>query len=147
MKIYVASSWRNEYQPDIVKHLVAQGHDVYDFRNPSPGNNGFRWSEIDPSWGSWTPRQYAEALDHPIAQQGFDMDMEGLRGADLCILVLPSGRSASWEYGWHNGRHDRSGIVYMPEKCEPELMYRGSLFATTFDELDAAIVKYEKEVL
>lgn len=33
-KIYVASSWRNSYYPDVVNKLRATGHDVYDFRNP-----------------------------------------------------------------------------------------------------------------
>ena len=33
-KIYVASSWRNGYYPDVVDKLREAGHDVYDFRNP-----------------------------------------------------------------------------------------------------------------
>lgn len=41
-KIYVASSWRNPYFPEVVKRLRAEGHDVYDFRNPPHGGNGFR---------------------------------------------------------------------------------------------------------
>lgn len=32
--IYVASSWRNPYYPEVVNRLKAEGHDVYDFRNP-----------------------------------------------------------------------------------------------------------------
>jgi hypothetical protein len=31
--IYVASSWRNEYQPHVVTLLKAHGMDVYDFRD------------------------------------------------------------------------------------------------------------------
>lgn len=30
MKIYVASSWRNNRQPDVVKFLRNLGYDVYD---------------------------------------------------------------------------------------------------------------------
>ena len=33
-KIYVASSWRNPYQPEVVAALKKAGHEVYDFRNP-----------------------------------------------------------------------------------------------------------------
>ena len=29
-KIYVASSWRNEYYPEVVNALRNAGHDVYD---------------------------------------------------------------------------------------------------------------------
>lgn len=40
-KIYVASSWRNEYQPMIIPVLLSMGHEVYDFRNPPNGSKGF----------------------------------------------------------------------------------------------------------
>jgi hypothetical protein len=145
INIYVASSWRNTYQPSIVSVLIAAGYFVYDFRNPAPENDGFRWSEIDPNWKSWTVEKYAAALEHPVAVKGFNYDFEALSKADLCVLVLPSGRSASWEYGYHNGVYGRSGIVYVAEPCEPELMYRGSLFVDTNPKLLAAVEKYIKE--
>ena len=34
-KIYLASSWRNERQPQAVQILRDAGHEVYDFRNPA----------------------------------------------------------------------------------------------------------------
>ena len=40
-KIYVASSWRNPFYPDVVETLRKAGHDVYDFRNPPHGGSGF----------------------------------------------------------------------------------------------------------
>ncbi len=55
MRIYVASSWRNAHQPELVKALQDAGHEVYDFRHPAPGNEGFQWSQIDPNWKDWTP--------------------------------------------------------------------------------------------
>ena len=30
-RIYVASSWRNQYFPEVVKKLLEYGHEVYDF--------------------------------------------------------------------------------------------------------------------
>lgn len=50
MKIYLASSWRNQSQPHAVKFLREAWHEVYDFRNPADGQNGFGWSEIDKTW-------------------------------------------------------------------------------------------------
>ena len=41
MKIYMASSWRNADQPRVLRMIRELGHDVYDFRNPAPGNEGF----------------------------------------------------------------------------------------------------------
>ena len=46
-KIYVASSWRNPYFPEVVEALRAAGHEVYDFRNPPHGGAGFHWTDID----------------------------------------------------------------------------------------------------
>lgn len=134
MKIYVASSWRNLLQPAIVVILREGGHEVYDFKNPAPGNHGFAWSSIDENWQNWTPGEYRKALEHPIAKAGFDCDMRALQDCDACVLVLPSGRSASFEFGWAIGNGKR-GAVVMFEKCEPELMYRGNPILTTPDEL------------
>lgn len=36
-KIYVASSWRNVFQQDVVDILRNLGHEVYDFKNPHMG--------------------------------------------------------------------------------------------------------------
>ena len=62
-KIYVASSWRNVFQQDVVGILRDLGHEVYDFKNPPHGNGGFQWSDIDPNWQNWTTEQYREALN------------------------------------------------------------------------------------
>lgn len=134
MKIYVASSWRNMLQPVIVQLLRRCGHEVYDFRNPAPGDDGFSWREIHPEWEHWTPKEYRTALEHPAAKRGFDCDMNALRECDACVLVLPSGRSASFEFGWALG-HGKRGAVIMLEKCEPELMFLGNPILTTMDEI------------
>ena len=78
-KIYVTSSWKNVFQQDIVAILRDLGHEVYDFKNPFHGNGGFQWSDIDPDWQNWTTEQYREALNHPIAQKGFDSDFNGMK--------------------------------------------------------------------
>lgn len=123
MKIYVASSWRNQIYQFVVDKLREAGFEVYDFRNPQPGNNGFHWSEIDPNWQNWDFHQYTEALEHPIAKSGFSNDMTALMNADICVLVLPSGRSAHLEAGYAIGAEKPTYII-IPEKMEPELMYK-----------------------
>ena len=136
MKIYVASSWRNTLQRTIVALLRQYGHDVYDFRHPEPGSSGFNWREIDANWQHWAPEEYRQALEHPIVKHGFHIDMTALRQCEVCVLVLPSGRSASFEFGWAVGAGKRGAIV-MFEACEPELMYSGQPILTTIDELCA----------
>jgi len=146
MRIYVASSWRNLAQPGIVHMLRRCGHQVYDFRRPDadiwpermpagglpPG--GFSWRDVDPRWLDWTPAEYRAGLEHPIAIAGHRADMLALETCDACVLVLPSGRSASWEFGFAMGRGKRAFVV-MLEPQEPELMYRGAEILGSMDEL------------
>ena len=122
-KIYVASSWRNKFQQEVVEILRKLGHEVYDFRNPKEGDNGFHWSQIDQNWEYWTTKEYAEALNDPIAEDGFKKDFDAMKWADCCVLVLPSGRSAHTEAGWMKG-DGKEVYIYQPIKQEPELMYK-----------------------
>lgn len=121
MKIYVASSWRNERQPFIVKALVDAGHDVYDFREPAENNKGFHWSEIDPGWKSWTPGQFIAALNHPVAVSGYTLDWNAMNEADACVMVMPCGRSAHIEAGFFIGAC--KPLYILLSDGEPELMY------------------------
>lgn len=118
-KIYLASSWRNDYQPQILEFLRASGYDVYDFKDA----DGFKWSEIDPDWEKWATERYVNALQHPLANKGFARDMDALRDCDILVLLLPCGRSAHLEAGWAVGA-GKLVFVFSPVICEPELMYK-----------------------
>ena len=122
MRIYVASSWRNDRQPRVVRTLRKAGHTVYDFRHPTPGDNGFHWSEIDPKWQEWAPADFAKALNHPLAEHGYENDRRALEWADAGLLVLPCGRSAHLEAGYFVG--NGKPLVILLAHGEPELMYR-----------------------
>ena len=125
MKVYVASSWRNDLQPEVVWRLAEAGHEVYDFRNPSMGpgarGKGFHWSEIDPDWQAWTPEEFKSNLLHPLARDGYASDILGLKWCDAAVLVMPCGRSAHLELGYAIGAGKRSVILL--SDGEPELMY------------------------
>lgn len=121
-RIYVASSWRNQYQPDVVKDLIQAHHEVYDFRNP-PGKAGFKWSDIEGGWEAWSRERYRELLTTSAkAAHGFIADYRGMQWADVGLLVLPCGRSAHLEGGYFNGANKRL-IIFIPEPIEPDLMY------------------------
>lgn len=122
MKIYVATSWRNEDQPWIVERLKEKGHQVYDFRNPTPDNHGFAWGAIDLNWKDWTPEQFIEALKHPIAEEGFAFDKNALDWAEALVLVMPCGRSAHLEAGYAAGQG--KPVYVLLSDAEPELMYK-----------------------
>ena len=122
-KIYVASSWRNAYYSEVVQRLREAGHEVYDFRNPPSGDVGFKWSSISEDYMAWTPEEYREQLKHPKAVRQFANDIEAMKACDACVLVLPCGRSAHTEAGWFAGR-GKTVLALIPERQEPELMYR-----------------------
>src|SRR5690606_12335118 len=110
---YVASYWRNEIQPAVVRVLREACHEVYDFRYPRPGDHGFHWSEIDPEWKSWSPEQFGNSLDHHVVRNAFRSAMTALERCDACVLVLPCGRSAHLELGWAVGA-GKIAVVYQP---------------------------------
>lgn len=119
MKIYVASSWRNDYQPRVVRKLRDLGHDVYDFKD----SEGFHWSEVDEAWKDWTVDGYLIGLRHECAERGFNRDMQALATCDICVYVMPCGVSASLEAGWAKGAGKKL-IVYVPQLKEPDLMIK-----------------------
>lgn len=112
MKVYVASSWRNPWQPGVVRMLRYLGHEVYDFREPRPGERGFSWSDVDPEWKAWSPRVYRDALHQNVAEAGFRSDMDALAACDACVLVLPCGASAHLELGWACGAGKRTAVLF-----------------------------------
>lgn len=128
-RVYVASSWRNEHQPKIVQRLRELKFEVYDFRGggdgwkPSAEVGGFAWSQIDVCWKQWNAEEYIEALASPVAQRGFDRDMNALKRCDICLFVMPCGSSASMEMGWAAGAGYKV-VAYIPDMREPDLMVK-----------------------
>lgn len=121
MKVYIASSWRNCYQVALVKILRGLGCEVYDFRHPKEGVEGFKWDGIDENWRGWTPSQWRDALRHPLAVNGFNLDYSAMQWADICVLVLPSGRSAHMEAGFMAGK-GKPVYTLAIEPGDPDLM-------------------------
>lgn len=128
--IYLASSWRNQYQPAVLALIRAWGFDVYDFRNPAEGNHGFAACDY-PSWQSGTTAGFNQALTLPEPKQALDLDMDALRSASCVVMLLPCGKSAHIEAGYAIGAGVPL-IVYSPanERFEPELMYGGAGLVT-----------------
>lgn len=134
MNIYVASSWRNNIQPIVIRALLLAGYNVYDFRNPSEGDKGFHWSEIDPAWKSWTVEKYINSLIHPLAVSGFKKDFDAMKWADVCVMVMPCGRSAHLEAGYFVGANKK--LIILTNDGEPELMYKmANTICTNVDEV------------
>ena len=122
-KIYVASSWRNKLQQHLVKLLRSHGHWVYDFKHPTENAPGFSWADIDPQWQKWNVNQIRANLSHPKANRGFAKDFNAMNNADVCVLLLPCGRSAHAEAGYMAGK-GKKVVALITEPQEAELMYK-----------------------
>ena len=122
MRIYLASSWRNPWQPSVLKALREAGHEVYDFRNPPHGH-----------------------LNEPARLRLCDgvfvlNDMDAMEWADVCVLLLPCGKSAHSEAGWMQGA-GKPTYVLLTDRQEPELMYK--LFAGVFCRVEDLLEKLQ----
>lgn len=126
MYIYLASSWRNEQQASMVAFLRENGHEVYDFKNPAPGDTGFSWRQCVTSPEALKdPRAFRDTvLTSEAAEAGFRKDMTALRECDACVLLLPCGRSAHLELGWACGAKKPAAVLLDNPMSEPELMYK-----------------------
>lgn len=134
--IYVASSWRNPRQPEVVQTLRDTGYECYDFRNPAEGSVGFSWRQtkdgrtpsitegIKMKGSDWEQSdEFLKMLEHPRAQEGFSNDYAAMCRADVIVMVLPCGKSAHLELGWAAGRVDKRTAILLEDPVEPELMY------------------------
>lgn len=144
-KIYVASSWRNTIQPSVVIALRDAGHEVYDFRSPTAGEDGFAWTNIDTNWLNWTPEHFAEVLKtNDYAAKGFGLDKAALEWCDTVVMVLPCGRSAHLELGYIAGQGKDSYILLNEDKFEPELMYLlNTACANSIQEIIELMAKHQ----
>ena len=111
-RIYVASSWRNQQQQEVVESLRWDGHAVYDFKNPGRKSKrvlvGRYRSELENLEPVTVPRR---PLKHPISEVGCGNDFAAMKWADTFVLVLPCGRSAHLELGWACGQETDAPAV------------------------------------
>lgn len=144
MRVYVASSWRNTLQPGVVARLRESGHEVYDFRNPAPGNHGFQWRQAHPEPPPWSAATTREVLQHPVAERGYSFDRDAMEWADACVMVQPCGRSAFEEFGWFAGR-GKLAIALLADAQEPELMVKlGTCVCISIEEVLTELAKQDR---
>jgi hypothetical protein len=128
MKVYVASSWRNEWFETVLQYLQAHGHQVWNWRQPPTGGNGFRWQDTGiPEAADYKHGDKLSAdawralLATPVAAAGFASDLAGMNWCDVGVLLHPCGRSSHLEAGWIAGRGKTVHVLAMDD-VEPDLM-------------------------
>ena len=122
--IYVASSWRNTKQQEIVSLLREYGHDVYDFTKPGDKAMSNVWDDVHLNHDLCTSNQYIEAISDPIVIKRFVDHVNAMTASDTCVLLLPCGSSAHAEAGFMAGLGKKVFVLNTGPTLKPELMYR-----------------------
>lgn len=101
MKIYLASSWKNEeLVRDWASVLREKGHEVDAFCDTSTGRTVFG-ADKNYNFDDLTAPEF---LKVEKAQRAYAEDKKWLEWADVCILILPSGKSSHLEAGYAKGQ-------------------------------------------
>ena len=137
MKIYIASSWKNKKFVKIcADQLRFYNHEVDCFCDNSSGRYVFHFSELgDPS-----ELDVINFLLDDRTQKAFQEDKKWLDWCDVCLLILPAGKSAHLEAGYAKGQ-DKLLIIWQEEypKGEFDVMYG---FADLVTDSVAAVVEF-----
>ena len=100
MKIYIASSWKNEsIVMALAKMLREEGFEVDAFVDVSSGRYVFHFSEI----GDPAKLNAINFLEDDRSQKAFQEDKKWLDWCDCCIMLLPCGNSSHLEAGYAKG--------------------------------------------
>lgn len=121
MKIYLASSWKNEdFVREWAKTLAGGGHQVDAFCDPNIGRYVFHFSEI----GDPKELDAINFLEDGRTQKAFAEDKKWLDWCDVYLLILPAGKSSHLEAGYAKGMGKKL-IIWQAEypKGEFDVMY------------------------
>ncbi len=120
MKIYIATSWKNETEAKLLADIIRfWGHEVDCFCDASTGRYVFHFNEIG-------PRDQLDAisfLEDERSKKAFLEDKKYIDWADAVIMTLPCGNSSHLEAGYAKGTGKYLFIYGEFPKGEFDVMY------------------------
>lgn len=122
MKIYLASSWKNEHLVrSMANYLTVLGHEVDDFTNDSNGRFTFSFNQIP----NVEELDAKSVLNNPLVQRAYQEDKKWLDWSEIVIMILPCGKSAHLEAGYIKGSGKKLIIYSFTDfpKGEFDVMY------------------------
>ncbi len=149
-RIYIASSWKNKYQQQLVEDLRKRGHKVYDFKHPYGRNDVPVWETVSVTQNLRSAyvekclkgKDFKRMLLDRQSIKRFEEHFAAMQDADTCILLLPAGRSSHIEAGHMNGMGKRVFVMDTSKEVTPELMYLAlDDYFFDFEELYQAVDK------
>ena len=130
-RIYIATSWKNMDRQKLVQELREHGHKVYEFRRYSGEGDMPVLEEISLKYGlgekyrtkTLEPGEYEKIIFDKKARMCFSLHAPAIEKADICILLLPAGRSAHIEAGLLSGRGTKVIVYDSGQYTKAELAY------------------------
>ena len=120
MRIYSASSWKNEQAVKILAETLRKaGHEVYCFAEQGYGQHIFRWDNLP----NYEGLDGITCLQTEDSRKAFNSDKWSLDWANCCVLFLPCGRDAHLEAGYIKGLGGKLFILGEFPKGEFSNMY------------------------
>jgi hypothetical protein len=136
MKIYIASSWKNQHAVEMLTDLLrSKGHEILSFVENNHGEGH----------GAEKPIPFEEWVHSAQASRSFEYDTNGATQSDLVIYISPSGTDAWAEIGaaWATGRP----ILGLWAKGEQAgLMRKMVMWFSNFRALITAVGEYSEEI-
>lgn len=144
MRIYVASSWKNEKKCLLLARVLRNwGHEVDCFCDASSGRYVFSYAEL----GDVSKLDAVSALEEPKVVRAFQEDRRWIDWADAVVLLLPCGKSAHLEAGYAVGRGKKLVIFGEFPKGELDVMYGfANYLARNVDELEESLNRLERSL-
>lgn len=133
MRIYIASSWKNQKRVlMLAEKLEQEGFEVDAFCRATDTRYAFHWSELVDNEDDLKYFDAIEMLADPRTQRAFKEDRKWLDWSDTVIMLMPCGRSSHLEAGYAVGQGKRLFIYGDFPKGEFDVMYglADSLFRT-----------------
>jgi hypothetical protein len=120
MKIYIASSWKNEAKAKVLASLLLLwGHEVDCFCDASTGRYVFHFSEVGPV----DQIDAISFLQDERVQKAFIEDKKHIDWSDAVVMLHPCGKSSHLEAGYAKGSGKLLFMIGDFPKGEFDVMY------------------------
>jgi hypothetical protein len=101
MKIYIASSWKNQHAVEMLTALLRdRGHEIFSFVENNHGEQQ-SYQAIE----NYKPVPFEEWVWSERGTKSFIYDSQSAMTCDLCIYISPSGKDAAAECGMAYGKN------------------------------------------
>lgn len=134
MKIYIASSWKNQHAVEMLTALLRErGHEVFSFVENNYGEGH----------AANKPMDFEEWVQTDKAVKSFKYDTESAMGADLVIYIAPSGKDAAAECGMAYAKGVPMVALYAKGEDFGLMRKMFAEWCERYTEVLAMVIKYE----